>query len=151
MICSCIMWFTTRVWIASCSHLVFYMRNRFWFKHHAHLLKKKRNLYLHELLLQNWLFSTTPRYLAVDDVEMMISTVTNRSMWGQSFPGIRRSSVLLRLSLRWWAVVQGLTSAGHSEMRSAIRVLSEDNHQSTCDWWFSSAKEWRKYIVIPPW
>ena len=56
----------------------------------------------------------------------MFSTVTSRSKCGQSLPGIKRSSVLLRLSLRWWAVVHELTSARHSDIRVAIRVLSEE-------------------------
>ena len=59
----------------------------------------------------------------------MFSTVTSKSMCGQSFPGIRRSSVLLRLRLRIWAVVQVLTSARHSDMHVAIRALSDEGKE----------------------
>ena len=60
----------------------------------------------------------TQLWLSMYTCLLMFSTVTSKSM---SFPGIRRSSVLLRLSLRWWAD-DVLTSARHSDMRVAIRV-----------------------------
>ena len=45
--------------------------------------------------------SVWPRFLAVDEGDtVMSSTVTNRSMRGQSFSRMKRSSVLLQLSLR---------------------------------------------------
>ena len=78
--------------------------------------------------------STTPRFLAVvDGYTAMFSTVTSRAMWGQSFPGKRRSSVSLRLSFKWWVVVQVLTSARHSEMRFAIRMLSEEGKRGIAE------------------
>ena len=42
---------------------------------------------------------------------------------------MRRSSVLLRLSFRLWAVVQVLMSARHSELHVSIRVLSEEGKE----------------------
>ena len=72
-----------------------------------------------------------PRFLAVGDGDTaMFSTVTSRSM---SSPGIGRSSVLLRLSFRWWIVVQVLTSARHSEMCVPIKVLSEEGKERPND------------------
>ena len=54
----------------------------------------------------------TPRFLAADEGNTVTSsTVTDRSMWGQSFPGMKRNSSLVRLSLRWWADVQAEMSA----------------------------------------
>ena len=43
----------------------------------------------------------TPRFLATDEGDTVTSsTVTDRSIGGQSYPGMQRSSVLQRLSLR---------------------------------------------------
>ena len=39
-----------------------------------------------------------PRFLAINGDTVTSSTMTERSIRGQSFPGMRRSSVLLRLS-----------------------------------------------------
>ena len=54
----------------------------------------------------------TPRFFPFwegDTVEL--STVMERSLLGEAFPGRKSSSVLLRLSLRWWAVIQVQISA----------------------------------------
>ena len=49
----------------------------------------------------------TPRFHAVDEGDtVMSSTMTDRPMGGQSFPGMKRSSVLLRVSSWWYAAVQ---------------------------------------------
>ena len=65
-----------------------------------------------------------PRFPAVNKGDTMTySMVTDRSMRGQSFPGMKRSSVLQRLSLRWCTAQM---SAKHSKMRVATWVLEED-------------------------
>ena len=43
-------------------------------------------------------------------------------MNGQAFPGRKSSSVLSRLSLRWWADIQAKISARNAEMRVATWV-----------------------------
>ena len=68
-----------------------------------------------ELGVQDSLSSKiTPRVLPIDKGDTVTSsTMIDRSMWGQSLPGIKRSSVLWKLSLRWCAVVQvAMTSWG---------------------------------------
>ena len=57
---------------------------------------------------------------------MTSSTVDDRSKQGQSFPGMKMSSVLLRLSFRRCAAVQAEMSAKHSAMRVSMWVLEED-------------------------
>ena len=57
----------------------------------------------------------TTRFFAFwDSVEL--STVTERSWSGQAFSRRKSSSVLWRLSLRWWADILTEISARHSEM-----------------------------------
>ena len=95
--------------------------------------------------------TNTLRFLAVvDEDTVMSSAVTSKSIWGL-FPDIRRSSVLLRLSFRWWAVVQVLMSARHSEMRVAIRVLSKEGKERNS--WLSRSSDrknvWCDLITEP--
>ena len=64
--------------------------------------------------------------LAVYEDDIVTSlTVTDRSMHEQSFPGIKRSSLLLRLSLRLCAAVQTEVSARHAEMCIPMWVSEE--------------------------
>ena len=84
------------------------------------------------LMQHSWLPSTTQRFHTVVDGTTMSLTTNNKSMWGQSLTGKRRSSVL-RLSFRWWAVAQLLMSARHSEMHISISLRRQRNS------WVSSA------------
>ena len=78
-------------------------------------------------------------------------TVTDRSMQGQSFPRMKKSSVLLRLNLRWCAAVHVEMSASHYEMCIAMSlwvgvggVRREENKENSFleleSQWFSRAK-----------
>jgi hypothetical protein len=51
-----------------------------------------------------------------------LSTVMERSLSRHAFPGRKISSVLSRLSLRWWADIQAEISDRLSEMRVATWV-----------------------------
>jgi hypothetical protein len=65
------------------------------------------------------LSKVTPRFFAPwkgNTVEF--STVMER-LNCQAFPGRKSSSVLSRLSLRWWADIQAEISARHAEMHIA--------------------------------
>ena len=73
----------------------------------------------------------THRFLTVDEGDTVTSmTVTDWSMRGQSFPGIRKSSVLLRLTLRWCAVVQAEMSARHCKMCVNMSVSEDGGKES---------------------
>ena len=77
----------------------------------------------------------TPRFLAVDeDNTVTSSTVTDRSMRELSFPGMKRSSVLLRLSLQLCTALQAEMSAKHSKMCIATWVLEEDGRRERSSW-----------------
>ena len=82
-----------------------------------------------------------PRFLTVNEGETVTSsTVTDRSMWGKSFPAMKSSSVLLKVSLRRWAVVQAEMSARHSKMHIATWSLEDGGKERNS--WVSSAQQW---------
>ena len=65
----------------------------------------------------------TPRFFALWEGNTVdLSTVMETSWSGQPFPGRKSSSVLTRLSLRWWADIQAEMSARHTEMHVATWV-----------------------------
>ena len=65
----------------------------------------------------------TPKFYALwegDTVKLL--TVMKKSWSWQAFPGRKSISVLLRLSLKWWANIQAEISSRHAEMRAATWV-----------------------------
>ena len=60
-----------------------------------------------------------------------LSTRMEKSLSEQAFSGRKSSSVLSRLSLRWWANIQAEISARHAEMHVATWV-SEEGKDKNC-------------------
>ena len=80
-----------------------------------------------------------PRLFALSEGDTVeLSTVMERSLSGQAFPGRKSSSVLL--SLRWWADIQAEISARHAEM-CVETCVSEGGGRRKVGYFLSGARE----------
>ncbi len=80
---------------------------------------------------------TTPRFLAVfEGVMFDVPNWMVKLWWNDGFAETTSSSVLARLSWRWWSIIQQEMSVRHAEMRAAIVRASGWNERWS---WESSA------------